>query len=239
MNTSGTIFYNADYVVLEYMDIIKSPYLTIIAMLKYSEEYRKFLKFENIDYLDELGLSEWYINRKHRNPFVELSRYPDEVPTEKMDQLLNTLITHDERFYQYSKILNIAGFLSTKMSEKISNGIIIYDPHESNFAKNDLNRLFNKDFIVMHNFDDILNKTKSNSTYILSDVHKIHQMKKKGCLKFSSVTLPIEYRYNKVNIKDFDLDFDELWKTDPFKLSYFRACSYALPEEEPKETQDE
>ena len=44
-------------------------------------------------------------------------------------------------------------------------------------------------------------------------------------LKFSSITLPVEYRYNKKNMDDFDIEFKELFEKQPFKLTYMRACS--------------
>lgn len=231
MNTSGSIFYNADYVVIEYIDIVKSPYLILLAVLREQEKYKELFKYEDISHLDDMGLCEWYMNRRHRNPLADLYRDPNNIPHNELDKILDDIITSNDIFYKYSNLLNISQFLSTSLSNKISHDIIIYDQHNSNFAKEDLKRNFNKDFTVLHSFDEVLDKAKENSTYILSDINKIYHMKDKGYLKFSSVTIPVEYRYNKKNLKDFNIDFDELWKTDSFKLSYFRACSYEKPEE--------
>ena len=50
-------------------------------------------------------------------------------------------------------------------------------------------------------------------------------MQEKECLRCSSITLPVEYRYNKKNMEDFSVDFEELYQKDPFKLTFFRACT--------------
>lgn len=234
---NDTIFYNADYVVIEYIDMIKSPYILLLNSLKHNDRIREIIKVEQVEFLDELALYEWYINRKHQNFFIDLNRYPDQLTDEMMDELLDSQLSLTSKFYDYANLLSIGAFLSLEWNSKLVKDIIIYHPHSNKYAEENLERLFNRHFTFKNNFNEILNITKANSTYFLSDINKINIMKDKNLLKFSSITLPVEYRYNKKNMNDFKLDFDELYKENPFKLSYMRTCTIEknIPNEESDE----
>lgn len=220
-----TIFYNADYVVIEYIDMIKSPYLLLLNSLKKNDKIREIIKVEQIEFLDELALYEWYINRKHQNFLIDLNRYPDQLTDEMMDALLDDQISLTPKFYEYANLLAIGAFLSLEWNSKLVKDIIIYHPHNNKYAEENLNSIFNRKFTFKNDFNEVLDIAKANSTYFLSDINKISAMKEKDLLKFSSITLPVEYRYNKKNMNDFKLDFDELFKENPFKLSYMRTCT--------------
>ena len=236
-----TIFYNADYVVIEYIDMIKSPYLLLLNSLKKNDKIREIIKVEQIEFLDELALYEWYINRKHQNFLIDLNRYPDQLTDEMMDALLDDQISLTPKFYEYANILTIGAFLSLEWNSKLVKDIIIYHPHNNKYAEENLNSIFNRKFTFKNDFNEVLDIAKANSTYFLSDIDKINTMKEKDLLKFSSITLPVEYRYNKKNMDDFKLDFDELFKENPFKLSYMRTCTIEenITGSESAETKDE
>lgn len=221
----GTIFYNADYIVIEYIDIIKSPYLLLLHVIRGNDRLKSILKLEEVELLDDAGLYEWYINRKHQNFFIDLLRHPDEVEESKMDELLEELMNSSPEFYTKATPLVIIDLLITVSRQPISKGVIIYHPHKNDFAKNDLEQLVGGDYIFMDDFDEVLKKAGYNSTYFLSDINKIYKMQEKECLRCSSITLPVEYRYNKKNMEDFSVDFEELYQKDPFKLTFFRACT--------------
>lgn len=218
-----TIFYNADYIVIEYIDLIKSPYFLLLSMIRKNPKIKEILKIEEIEFLDDLALYEWYINRRHQNFFIDLNRYPDKISNEKLTELLNDQMNITDRFYTDCKPLPLAASLKAMKMQKISKDIIIYHPHSNFYAKNDLERMLQEKFIWLYTFEDVMKKAGSNSTYFLSDIRHIEEMKKYGVLKFSSVTLPCEYRYNKKNMKEFDFDYKELMKEYPFKLSYIYA----------------
>lgn len=222
---ANSIFYNADYVVVEYIDLIKSPYIILLNQLRHNERIKEILKTEEVEFLSPEGLYEWYINRKHQNFFKDLNRYPHQITDENMDALLEDQIGLTEQFYTKAGLLPLGGALKIMKAQKLANDIIIYFPHHNSFAKNDLESTLHEKFIFMDNFDDVVDLAKYNSTYFLSNVELIHKIKEKGYLKFSSLTFPIEYRYNKKNMRDFKVDFEELFKEDPFKYSFTRACT--------------
>lgn len=220
-----SIFLNSDYIVIEYIDFIKSPYLILLKEMKNNPKLNEILKIEQIMFLDDEGLYEWYINRKHQNFLIDLNRFPDEISDDMLDNLLEDQMNITHLFYELSPMLLLETFLRTINTKKIVNEVIIYHPHKNFYAKNDLENIMGTNYTFMTNFDMVLDKAGSNSTYFLSDIKKIQRMKEKDLLKFSSITLPLEYRYNKRNMTEFDFDFDALFKESPFKLSYTRACT--------------
>lgn len=235
--SNDSIFKNADYIVIEYIDMVKSPYLLLLNAMRRNDKIREILKLEQVDNLDDISLYEWYINRKHQNFLIDLNRYPDQITDEMLYDLLDDQLSISSKFYEYANILGIGALLSLKWCDKLAKDIIIYHPHNNNYAEKDMDRVFNKKFHFMNNFEDVLDLAKANSTYFLSDINKIYTMKDKGFLKLSSITVPIEYRYNKKNMNDFKLDFEELFKSDPFKLSYMRTCTEEVQEPEDDENE--
>ena len=222
----NTTFLNSEYIVIEYVDLIKSPYLILLNVIRQNPKLKSILKIEEIDYLNSSSLYEWYVYRKHQNFFIDLNRYPDKISNEELDKLLESQLTITPRFYEDAVPLILTDFLKVLTRKKIVNHeVIIYHPHKNDYAIKDTENLTNHKFKFMDNFEEILDLVGSNSTFFLSDIDKLLIMKKKGVLKFSSVTLPIEYRYNRKNMKDWKLDIKELIKSDPFKLTYFQACS--------------
>ena len=225
-NLKNTTFLNSEYIVIEYIDLIKSPYLILLNVLRQNPKLQNILKIEEINYLNSASLYEWYVYRNHQNFFIDLNRYPDEISNEDLNNLLESQISITPRFYYYAVPLILTDFLKVLSRKKLVNHeVIIYHPHKNDYAIKDTERMTNHKFKFMDNFEEILDLVGSNSTFFLSDINKLLIMKKKGVLKFSSITLPIEYRYNKKNMKEWKLDIKELIRTDPFKLTYFQACS--------------
>lgn len=226
ISMADSIFYNADYVVVEYIDLIKSPYVILLDLIRQNSRIKEILKIEEIEFLSSDALYEWYINRRHQNFFMDLNRYPDQISEQQLWELLDDQISITNQFYKQCKALPLMMALKAMKTKKITKDIIIYHPHNNFFAKNDLEDITRESFIWYTKFDDVMNKAGNNSTYFLSDIRHIEEMKKKGVLRLSSVTLPIEYRYNKKNMTEFSIDFDALTKECPFKLSYLYACRY-------------
>lgn len=231
MGNPNTIFYNADYVVVEYIDLIKSPYLILLNMIRKNPRMREILKIEEIEFLNDAALYEWYLNRRHQNFFFDLNRYPDKIPNEALQEILDDQLSLSINFYTHSRALPMLASLKAMKVKKVAKDIIIYHPHKNFHARNDLENILHENFIWVTRFEDAMKKAGSNSTYFLSDIRHIDEMKKAGVLKMSSVTLPQEYRYNKKNMTEFDIDYEGLMETDPFKLSYMYACRYEKNQE--------
>ena len=241
MALENTIFYNADYIVIEYIDIIKSPYMVLLTAIReelksHSDKFElgRYLKSEEIIDLDNSALYEWYINRKNMNFFKDLNKFPDTTTEEDMWELLNSQICLSPIFYKAAPYLILTDSIPIMHTQKLAKDIIIYHPHTNNYAQEDLEDYLGFKCTFMSDFEEVLDVAKENSTYFLSDINKINIMNEKGYLKYSSITLPIEYRYNRKNMTDFSIDFNELLAKVPFKLSYMRACSYDAPNDDIK-----
>ena len=165
-----------------------------------------------------------YINRKNYNFLIDLNRYPDKISNESLDDLLKNEMLNNEVFYKYAFIFKLAKTLKMLHSQKLAKDIIIYYPYETNYAKKYLDDLIGCKNRFIYNFEEILDITGYNSTYFLSDHRHLYTMRDKGCLKMSSITLPMDYNYNMIDNK-LVFNFDELYKEHPFKLSYCRACT--------------
>lgn len=220
-----TIFYNADYIVIEYIDIIKSPYLILLDQIRKNEKMEDIFNLDSIKYLDYPALYEWYLNRNHQNFLIDLIKFPD-ISHKDLDILLNKQMSMSSVFCKRATLLTIESMLRVCNAKKLVNEVLIYYPHTDKFAKSDLDDIMDSNYTFYNDFDEIIDRAGANSTYFISDINKIHRLKEKGVLSMSSITLPIEYRYNKKNMSDFSIDFNELFKECPFKLSYMRACTF-------------
>lgn len=221
----NTIFYNSDYIVIEYMDLIKSPMLVLLYCMRNNDKLKEIMKLEQLDNINMTSLTEWYNMRNHYNFLLDLNKYPDKISEHELDKLLDIQLSLSDMFYKQSKFLPISSLIKSSLTKKITQEIIIYHPYSNDYAKKDMVNYFGRDFRFFSNFEEMVNITKENTTYFFSDIRNIEKLKNCGYLKFSSITIPIEYRYNKKNMTDFNIEFDELFKEYPFKLSFLQACS--------------
>lgn len=220
----ASMFFNSEYIVVEYIDLIKSPYLSLLSVIRQNTRLHEIIDVEPIKLLELDSLQEWYVNRKHQNFFLDLSIRP-EITKEVWDQIIEDQLKISPRFFQAAKLLPLGGSLKVMKVEKLVKDILIYYPHHDEYAKSDLERILKEEFHFYDNFDEVMDIAGNNSTYFLSNVDLIDKMRDKGILKMSSVTVPIEYRYNKKDMTHFKFDFKKLFEEQPFKLSYIQACS--------------
>ena len=221
-----SVFLNSDYVVIQYIDMIKSPYFVLLHVIRDNPKLREILKLEEIDTFDSGALYEWYVNRKHQNFLIDLNRDPDKFSEEFMDELLADQMCLAKEFYTEANMLCTEYMLKFLKSKRdMVKDIIVYFPYKTPYAREDLKKVIGSDFVFMDDFDAICKKCGSNSTYFLSDINLIDRMESNKVLEFSSIILPIEYRYNKKNMKDFKIDFAKKLQEVTFKLSFMRTCT--------------
>lgn len=233
MADTGTVFLNADYVVIEYIDFIKSPYLILLGQIrnqlrrnKKDFNLREILDTEQIEHLDDASLYEWYLMRKHRNFFIDLVKPELGIAESELDELLEDQLSLSPLFYTMAVPLILVDAIKVIKKQKMCKDVIIYHPHHNDFAKKDFDNLMGSEFTFMTDFNEVMEKAKSNSTYFLSDINNIIKLRDANYLNFTSVTIPIEYRYNKKNLTDFSIDFGLLVRDYCVKISYARACSF-------------
>ena len=80
---------------------------------------------------------------------------------------------------------------------------------------------------IFGDFRELLHTTLTDekTTYVFSDIEKIKIMKDENRLKMSSIILPSEYRYNKIDMYKLKYPINEWQKEIPFKFSLFNAIS--------------
>ena len=221
------VFLNSDYVVVEYMDLLKSPYLTLLNTLRQHDSLNEVLKLDTLKYASNAGLYEWYINRKHQNFLVDLNRHPDIIPESSLDQILEEQMDFTDELYTKSDPLLLVETIKTlKRTEGLVKDVIIYHPHNNDFAEKDFKETTGMNFTFMSDINEIIDVAGANSTYFFSNIENVLALEAKNCLQLSSVTIPYEYRYNKKSLMEWKLDLDELNKKYIFKLTFCFACSY-------------
>lgn len=232
MAQDKSIFYNSDYIVIEYRDLLKSPEFTLLQQIqkliqnkeRFSESpLNGIIKTYEIENLSLEALAEWYINRKHQNLFKALAINEDAISDEELETAIVNQINLSDRFIIDSTPLPLMEGLVQMRKLRMIEDIIIFAPFNLEYIKHDVERLTKEKFTYVSSFKEAAEIAKANSTYFLSNADHIYELKEMGYLKFSSITLPLEYRYNKKNMHDFKFDYDELFKENPFKLSYLNA----------------
>lgn len=224
MIMNNEIFLNSKYFIMEYMDMIKNPFLTATKYISSMEKFKTSFNLDVVSDLSDAGLLEWYINRKERSIFRELAIDKTLFDVEMIYKLENMILSIPEIIVSSAE-LNGLGILEFVKKDKIAQDVIVYYPYEhADIAKEDLDSILNLDFKFMTNFDEILDLCGSDSTYFLSDIDLVTHMYERGVLGYSSVTLAYEYRYNRKNLDDFKIDFEDYMEDAPYKLSFMGTC---------------
>ena len=236
MANQNTIFYNADYLVMEYMDMIKQPMYQLLYTIRdmVSKEtidskftLAEILKLNLLQGLSDEELANFYIEREHQNIFQDIIK-EEVLQSEGFDveELLKDQITSSYRFISDTFFLPATSALEYVKKNHLVNDVIVYYPYDATWAKEDLEARIRTRVTFMDDFEKIVELAGSNSTYFLSDWTKLNILREKKKLKYSSITLPVEYNYNAHTIDDILEDEKNI-----FKVSFMRACSYPHPED--------
>ena len=241
MAQDKSIFYNSDYIVIEYRDLLKSPEFTLLQFIQkviqneklYSTyPLRDYIRSFEIDDLSLDSLAEWYINRKYQNLFKSLFIDENMMSDEEFEKLIVEQINMSADYINLAVPLPLMAGLMDMKKLRMVEDIIIFSPFNLDFVRSNVEKITKEKFTFVSTFKEAAEIAKANSTYFLSNADHIQTLKEMGYLKFSSITLPLEYRYNKKNMHDFKFDFDQEFKENPFKLSYLNAVLINPTEEQ-------
>lgn len=222
----SNLFYNSEYLFIEYNDIIKAPSIRLLQLCKLNPMLRDIMDFSIIDLLNYEGLCEWYKYRKNRNPFKELMYNNINISDDELDEILYCELNTDYRFFDYSDELVFTKALNIIIRQKLVKNILIYSEKECANIKTDINNLFGTHvFYKYGEFKNIIETIPNDTTFILSDINKVNIIKDNNKLNFSTIIIPNDYRYNKLNMNDFKIDFVELNKDYVFKYGFITAFS--------------
>lgn len=243
--TYDNTFLNADNLLIEFDDVINSPFFAFLINIKDNETIGSVFDFSEVrDYsLEELY--EWYLNRKHKNilwnfPVDELVmknifnddeseflKWCDKFLYNELDAIPNLLTQGTE--------LNFYNILKMLVGKKIVKNIYVYTEYHSESVKDYIEKEFGN--IVKYVSGEIKDVIKdenitSNSTFILSDITNINEIKEAGVLNLSSIIVADRYEYNYADDNEPALDLDYLYENDVFKLDFFNNIEKIEEEEE-------
>lgn len=202
---------------IQYHDIIKPAYLyAIIKMIATGESFG--LPINIIKDFSFLSITEWYINRRFKNPLQCLD-FNHMIDDDKLDNLLQLILKNDESIYKYSPALNIKRMLSVYRQQHMSFPIYVYSEKEEPYIKEDCNNIF-QGITIRYLHGDLATAIKScdqNFTYIFSDIELVKKASEILIGTCSHILLAGEYYYNyKDDGKTLKYDLKELVSTHPF-----------------------
>lgn len=220
---SDEIYYNTDVLFIEIYDILIDPFFQ---MLRVNIDNKSIhgVDYSEIRNLSSDGLREWYVNRKHVNPFEDLVK--GETAAD-IKNICYTMMDMDERFIGYSNHLsfyNVAKNILGPSSDLVKEVIFYTNEYSKNAEKFTEN--FGTKKKALYRYGDLesaLPKMGVSATYVFSDITKVNVLEESGKLYLSSIMIPAEYRYNKKNFYDYKVDFDKMRENTVFKYNFFSA----------------
>lgn len=250
MRCDDFIFYNSKAVFVEYVDIIRSPYFSLLYLLSRSTTKNPLFNTKEISGINIEELRDYYYNkRKNQNPLYDLLDFESgELPQnifEKVDMFTDREITDD--VICCTNELNFVNVIKNLMysDSLIAKQVIIYYPYDNPAIKRDVAELFGFNTDIEFRFgtlEEALKDVPTDATYVFSDINNIQILKELNRLNLASILVPMEYGYNYVDPNDKDsellLDIESYMKEDVFKFDMFLA-SVTLPERQEEDEDDE
>lgn len=237
--TNNNVFLNTDSVFIEYHDVIKSPYFTLLIYLADS-------KFDGIDDIMDLSevkgldldaLYEWYLNREHQFlldnfQFREGITFSNPMDTDgnmwKMDFTYSMFENIPDIVFR-DTALNFVTTLAVLIKKNIVKKYYIYTERYNKNIEDELRDAFpNVKYVYGGDLSKVLEKEdiSNNTTFVLSDIKKILAIKRANKLDLSSIIIADKYQYN-YNGKTEEpiLPLDMIFKENIFKLDFFNNIS--------------
>lgn len=222
MNVNYSMFYNCDCLFIEYYDILKCPWFSLLCNIKDMKDTFKNLNLDSISFLNTDSLYEWYVNRKNRNFFLDLLPKDLIITNEikiQLDALLDKLMQSEEIF-SIDTSLNFMNILEIIKNSGLIRKIVVYSEIENKSIVDEITKMGNVN-VIFGKFEDVIMNIPNNSTFVLSDISKIAVLDKYDKLRLSSILLPINYRYNKKNLEELSIDIESMKKDTVFKFNLF------------------
>ena len=224
------MFLNSKAVFIEYVDAVKSPYLAfLVALAATGEDFKGPFDLTKIKNMEIEQLYQWYFSRKHQNPLYDLLTEEGfaNCDFKKLDEMMDLQITED--LINICEPLNFVGVLERLyvLNPDLAGGLYVWYPYENKDIIADIKSTFdfmNSLHVLTGPIEEALTKVPKDSTFIFSDATNVNVLSDIGALDFSSVILPVEYGYNKID-GELILNIEQISKDHPFKIN---QALYAL-----------
>lgn len=231
MTTIDSVFSNTDCLFCEFNDIITPTWLAIISHLLRArpKAVEEFLDLNKVSYLSGNDLIRWYATRKHRNALIDLKK--DDIPDTIVDSIANDLFETRYAYYNYEDkpfIMNYAYTLTKtiRTASIIIKKFVIYVEQCNKEVDDFITTLYGNNVDIRSgDLVAALSDIPNNSTFVLSDIHKVEAMIKAGKLQGSSIILADGYGYNYKSTpgvdEDLVVDVMSMMEHIPFKFNTF------------------
>lgn len=200
---------------LEYHDIVKPVWLYAVVDL-IIHDYRG-LPLNIISGMPMLGILEWYLNRRYRNPLRQLD-WKHQIHEEELDQLMRDVL-RDETIYSLAPLLQLRTFLRVYKRQSMVFPFFIYSEEFEAGIEKDLKAIFQSipHRYVYGDLTKAIRSTDDNFTYIFSDCNKIRIASKALSGTCSHLLLADDYRYNYQRFRGpMKVDLREEMSAHPF-----------------------
>ena len=185
---SDNMFINSTAVIVEYYDIIKSPWFTVLQVNRDNPHLAEDLDLTPIENLGDAELYEWYKTRHNINPFKDLNT-KGKFSDKELDELMNAFINSNPVYVSQSHELVMVRALNTLFKEKFSTTYYMYVPEKSPIIESDVRKLF-PDVTFNFIYGDLISGLKDvdmDCTYILSDITKVRLLAENRRIEFNAV----------------------------------------------------
>jgi hypothetical protein len=212
---------------LQYHDVVKPTYLTVIFKLLMSRG-DVGLPLDSLRRLSIQSLIEWYLRRRYWNPLRSLD-YQGLYSEKELDELLLYILNSDDSLYSLSPTMNVHHLLSVYAKQRMNFPVYVYtEAHEPNIHQ-DAKTLFpGINTIYLHGpIEEVLIKCDQNFTYMIADIELYQRLVKALEGTCSHLLLANDYRYNyRPKSQKFKYDLSALMRDHPFvRLETNNVCS--------------
>lgn len=248
--TTDSVFTNSTCLFVEYYDVIKAPFFAFIQAIKQSRALKKYFDFRKYLFPNLLDPAEEkresfmvYCNRKFQNPLLDLpmsvpdvleevglprdSKPSDDVVRKIqnwMDFLLIEEIKKNELYFTEEWNLNFSYALDRiYYMKKLIKSIVVYDEYNIPFVQKEIQEKYHgKVEYRTGDFREVVKSLPIDTTYFLSDIRRVDDIKAENHLRLSSIVLAEYFRYNyKDDLSSYRSDILEWMDNETFKFNGF------------------
>ena len=221
----NSVFVNSSCLFIEYYDVIRSPFFAFLLMMANNpESFNKMFDVERISGFGADELGEWYMERTHQNPFVDLVKPEilEKMSLNDIDKFMNDILEKQD-FVSQSPLLNFSKVI-LGIPEEVAKNIIIWYPVDNDAIENDVHATFGERVrFVTGDLIDFIDEVPKDVTYVFSDITNVDLLYERKKLYLNSILIPSDYRYNYTEDDELKIDIEEYQKEVLFKLDFFAS----------------
>lgn len=194
---------SADAMVIEYYDCIRPVWFNVLQVVVREKLMREYFDMSMFDEMTDGDLYEWYVHRTYRNPFLNIPPKAAALKDNRVDYCNKLLweFCQFKEFYQFPHYLNLEKVLKNLVgtASTMVKHIYVYEgPNPNPYIEEQVTyNLRPKTIDYIHGpFDRAIQYLPKNTTYILSDLHKLKVLEQQERIQTSTILLVDGWRYN-------------------------------------------